>query len=353
MPARELRRARVVGGDDHGDRRGQLPRRRGVQGVGEIAVCGHAVVPVGGTDVLGALRIQLTELGVAAVRAQPRGDLGVAPPGQLGDGGAPVGGVTEQLRAEEHPLDVHPALLQPPGRLHGERGARGVAPQQDPGQATPGDLGDDLLDHLCHRRERLALGGQVVTGQLDGVDRQPAAPQRPGQRLEVHRVAAGVGEAHQGTGRRTVRFRQRLQQPGAPLGPAVDQPGQIGEDRVTGDVLEGHRTVQGDRQLHRRQRGAAPVEEVVPPADLVLRDAEHLRPCGRQPLLGRRARRGVVLLDDVELAGERRQRLPVDLAVGGQRQTFPPVEGRRDHVLGQRLTQPVPQDVDLEWPRPE
>ena len=97
---------------------------------------------------LGALRIQLTELGVAAVRAQPRGDLGVAPPGQLGDGGAPVGGVTEQLRAEEHPLDVHPALLQLPGRLHGERGARGVAPQQDPGQAAPGDLGDDLLDHL-------------------------------------------------------------------------------------------------------------------------------------------------------------------------------------------------------------
>ena len=128
---------------------------------------------------LGALRIQLAELGVAAVRAQPRGDLGVAPPGQLGDGGAPFGGVTEQLRAEEHPLDVHPALLQLPGRLHGERGARGVAPQQDPGQASRGDLGDDLLDHLRHRRERLALGGHVVTGQLDGVDRQPAARSAP------------------------------------------------------------------------------------------------------------------------------------------------------------------------------
>src|SRR5438046_8080040 len=26
------------------------------------------------------------------------------------------------------------------------------------------------------------------------------------------------------------------------------------------------------------------------------------------------------------------------------------MEGRRDHVLGQRLTQPVPQDVGVEWP---
>src|SRR5438132_3881708 len=33
------------------------------------------------------------------------------------------------------------------------------------------------------------------------------------------------------------------------LGPAVDQPGQIGENRMTGEVLEGHRTVQGDHQL--------------------------------------------------------------------------------------------------------
>ena len=93
---------------------------------------GHAVVPVGGADVLGALLVQLAEV---AVGAQPGGDLGVAPPGQLGDGGAPGAGVAEQLRAEEHPPDIHPALLQPPGRLHGERGARRLAPQQDPGQA--------------------------------------------------------------------------------------------------------------------------------------------------------------------------------------------------------------------------
>ena len=35
-----------------------------------------------------------------------------------------------------------------------------------------------------------------MTGQLDGVHRQPAAAQRLGHRLEVHRVAAGVREAH-------------------------------------------------------------------------------------------------------------------------------------------------------------
>ena len=122
---------------------------------------------------------------------------------------------------------------------------------------------------------------------------------------------------------------------------------------MTDEILEGHRTVQGDRQLHCRQRRAAPVEEVVRPADLVLWDAEYLRPGNRQPLLGRRARRVVALLSDVtagELSGERCQRFPIDLAIGGQRQTFLPVEGPRDHVPGQRLTQPAAQDVDLEWP---
>jgi hypothetical protein len=57
------------------------------------------VVPVGGADVLGALRIQLAEFGVPAVGAESRGDLGTAPRGQLRDGGAPVRDVTDQLRA--------------------------------------------------------------------------------------------------------------------------------------------------------------------------------------------------------------------------------------------------------------
>src|SRR5262249_4731307 len=37
------------------------------------------------------------------------------------------------------------------------------------------------------------------------------------------------------------------------------------------------------------------------------------------------------------------------LAVVRQRQTFPPVEGRRDHVLGQRRAEPVPQRAGIQW----
>src|SRR5213080_1497657 len=80
---------------------------------------------------------------------------------------------------------------------------------------------------------------------------------------------------------------------------------QIGENRVTGEVLEGHRALQGDRQLQCRQRRAAQVEEVIPPADLVLRDAEYLCPCGGQPVLCRRTRPVVALFGRIEFSGER------------------------------------------------
>src|SRR5437870_13551917 len=114
--------------------------------------------------------------------------------------------------------------------------------------------------------------------------------------------------------------------------PVLDQRRLVGEDGVTREVLEGQRTVQGDRQLHGGQRGAADLEEVVPPADLVRRDAEYLRPHGREPLLALRPRPLVVPLGGSELSGERRQRLPVGLAVAGERQRLPPMKGRRDHV---------------------
>src|SRR5437867_12689391 len=92
----------------------------------------------------------------------------------------------------------------------------------------------------------------------------------------------------------------------AALEPALDQGRLIGEDRVTCEVPEGHRSVEGDRQLQSGQRRAAEVEEVIPSADLVLGYAEHLRPRGRQPVLGRRTRPLVVLLGDIEFCGERR-----------------------------------------------
>ena len=67
------------------------------------------------------------------------------------------------------------------------------------------------------------------------------------------------------------------------------------------DVLEGHRPVQGDRQLHRRQRRAAPVEEVVAPADLV-RAGRRAPPPRRPPAAARSACCGAVILPvDAEL----------------------------------------------------
>ena len=110
-------------------------------------------MPVRGSHVLSALCIQLAELGVAAVRGEVGDEVSIAPPSQLGNAGAAVGGVTEQLRSKEHALDLHPAVLQPLGRFHGKRGSGGVAPEQDLLQTTSDDLCDNLLHNALHRRE--------------------------------------------------------------------------------------------------------------------------------------------------------------------------------------------------------
>jgi len=44
-----------------------------------------------------------------------------------------------------------------------------------------------------------------------------------------------------------------------------DQRGLIAEDRVSGEVLEGHRSVEDDRQLQNGTRCAAEVGKVIPP----------------------------------------------------------------------------------------
>src|SRR5215203_797959 len=81
---------------------------------------------------------------------------------------------------------------------------------------------------------------------------------------------------------------------------------------------------------------------------MILRNAEHLGPGGSQSLLVRRHWSVVVVLDEVELSGEHRQRLLVDLAVSGQWQLLPPNKCRGDHVFRQRFPQPVPQNLDVE-----
>src|SRR6266513_2333939 len=135
-----------------------------------------------------------------------------------------------------------------------------------------------------------------------------------------------------------------------PLESALDQLRLIGEDRLTDEVPKGHRAVKGNRQLQSGERRAAQVEKVIPPADLPLGNAEHLRPRSRQPVFGRRTRQLVTLVGDIEFFGECRQRLLVNLPVVRQPQTVPPMEGRRDHVLGQRRAEPFPQRIGIQWP---
>ena len=154
-----------------------------------------------------------------------------------------------------------------------------------------------------------------------------------GRRSAHDSISTGPAAAR--TARRTCRPRTR----------------QVREDRIRRDVLEGHRPVEGDRQLHCRQRRATPVEEMVLPADLVLRDAEHLRPGGRQPLLGRRTRRVV--------ARPRRRRAlrPAPSAPSCRSCCWPSAAGcsrqwKADGTMysGSDCAQPVPQDLDVDRP---
>ena len=112
---------------------------------------------------------------------------------------------------------------------------------------------------------------------------------------------------------------------------------------MAGDVLERHRPVERDRELQRRQRCAAKVEEMIAPADLVLRNAEDLCPCGSEPEFRCRAREVSLRVRCSQRPGERRQGLAVDLAVVGQRQRPLPMERRRHHVLRQRRAQMISQ----------
>ncbi|CAK7282745.1 hypothetical protein SGPA1_20720 [Streptomyces misionensis JCM 4497] len=334
---------RVVGRDDHGDRRGQPGRLRGAQGRAEVVVRGHAVVPVGGADVLGVRLVQLGEFGVAAVRGEPGRDLGVAESAEFRDGRGPLLGGAEELGADEHPGDPHAPVREAPGGLDRRRGSRGVAPQHHPGQSARDDLRADLLGDLRDRGERLLVRGHVVARQVHREDGEPAVRERARQRPEVDRVAARVGEAHQRV-LAAVPVGERLQQLPVPAGRAVQQGGQVGEDRGAGDVLEGHRPLQRDAELDRGQRGAAGLEEVVGAADLFGGYAQHRRPGRREPPLGRAERRLPGLRHGRRgLLGQGGQRLAVDLAVGGQRQGVLPVVARGDHIGGENRAERLAQ----------
>src|SRR5262249_59655746 len=91
-----------------------------------------------------------------------------------------------------------------------------------------------------------------------------------------------------------------------PLGWGGDRLSWRGEDGLPKGVLGGRGGATGPRQSQSGERRPAEVEKVIPPADLLLGDAKHLGPRGRQPAFGRRTRPLVVLLSDTEFSGERR-----------------------------------------------
>ena len=117
------------------------------------------------------------------------------------------------------------------------------------------------------------------------------------------------------------------------------------------EIGQGHGAVERDRKPDAGQGRAAPVEEVVVPPDPVPRHAQNVRPGGRQPPFGRRHGPVVVVVTDIELGCQRRERFAVDLAVRGKGQAVAAmVEGGGDHVQGQGLRQPPSQDVGRQRP---
>ena len=113
----------------------------------EVAVGGHAVVPVGGADMPGALRVQLAEGGVAAVRGEPRGDSASV---------SPDSSVIAARRPSASPSSCAPRNTRrtstPRSSRAGPSPRRTRCPRSGPtaGRRSPaaGDLGDDLLDDL-------------------------------------------------------------------------------------------------------------------------------------------------------------------------------------------------------------
>jgi hypothetical protein len=77
---------------------------------------------------------------------------------------------------------------------------------------------------------------------------------------------------------------------------------------------------------------AAEFEEIVVTANALY--SKQIGPDPRQTLFGLAGRR-LVVAGGESLSLRRRKRLPVELAVGGQRQRLEPNIGRRDHVFGQ------------------
>ena len=319
----------------------------------------RAVVPVGGPDVPGALGVELPEGLIAAVRASRAAiSVSVRP-----DSSATAARRRSASPSSWAPRNTRRTCTPRSSKPRAVATARAV-PEEWPhsrmsGQPPAGDLLHDLL-HDLRRPARTA--------------RAPAARSCPGSStaytaIPRRRRARAIGSkftafppaygkqinALAGTpsgSASTCNARLATPSPTASaLGPTVDQRGQVGQHGVARDVLERDRLLQRDGQLHRRQRRTAAVEEVVEAADLVLGDPEDARVGGRDPLLGRRARR----IPRLRRRPRARWRAPSTPSRRSCRwrsaAAFPPVERHRHHVVRQRPAQPLPQHLDLDRPR--
>lgn len=231
-------------------------------------------------------------------------------------GQAPGEGLTGR-RHEQHTAHLLAQGPQLPRHLQGDVGAAGLGREQvGTFRLQPQHLPDVRRRHLLHRGRRGVLAGQapllqpvelLALGQMSG-------DLREGGDL----TGEGVDGEHGGPDGAGTDGHRRADL--GVLGVQLDQrrggrDGRMVEEVSDADVVPGAADASDD--LRDQQGVAAQLEEVVLGADLV--QAQYLGPHLREEFL-RLAGRGDVRAAAGAVRFRHRQRRPVDLAVGGQRQ---------------------------------
>ncbi|NCL74910.1 hypothetical protein AIIKEEIJ_02356 [Rhodococcus sp. YH1] len=322
----------------------------------------HLLGGHGSRFVLGAEHVALPQ-GVVRVL-----DLERCPAGQLTAGAGRVGDhhvagerthrepVRGDVMGDEQQHMLGPAQLED-HRAEGHLGGDVESARHQFAGAVRQGLRVDAFDHEPHRglRQDLLVAGAVHVG-VDGAQHLVAlgqVPYRPAQRGHVE----GAGEVH--ADRHVVHRRlgvEAVEEPHAllrrrqrdALGPLVrdQRRAAAGAGLLLGPHREGldgrgveqgphrdrrvERLAEAGRDLRRDERVAPEIEEVVVAADP--RHAQYLGEHARDDLLDRGPRRG----EGAHLEGRGRQRAPVDLAAGVQRERVQCDERGGHHVRRQR-----------------
>ncbi len=195
--------------------------------------------------------------------------------------------------------------------------------------------------HLHHQQIGIALGREQVMEEdallkgrqgVDILDVGGAAGDPGGDAVDIVLAEVDQGEHVRGDARAALGDRVGRDHD---LAVATQRGGEVGEDRhceqrahIGGEPA----AAQPLEQLDRQQRVSAQFEEVVVAADLL--DPEQVGPDGGERLLDLAMRR---LIDAARegIALGCRQRLAVELAVGGERQCLQRHISRRHHMIGQ------------------